>query len=77
MPPGIGTTENENSNASADDRVHLSLMPRVRWTTDIQNAVRGEPFDKLRTGPSNHERPFDKLRAKGIVLFSEKDSGGM
>ena len=27
--------------------------------------------------PSNHERPFDKLRTNGIVIFPEKDSGGM
>ncbi len=27
----------------------------------ICQSVRGEPFDKLRTGPSNHERTFDGL----------------
>ena len=36
----------------------------------MPDAVRGEPFDRLRAllriGLSNHERPFDKLRAKDV-----------
>jgi len=32
------------------------------------------PSTRLRTGPSNHERPFDRLRGNGINLFSEYKS---
>ena len=44
---------------------------------DMPDTVRSEPYDKLRTGPSdpfvvslsNHERPFDRLRVNGINTF--------
>jgi len=51
MPIAIATTKDENA---------------VVGTTDIQDSVRGESFGRLRTGLSNHEQPFDKLRANGL-----------
>ena len=41
--------------------------------TAIQDAVRGEPhYIPLVVSLSNHERLFDRLRANGLVLFSEQ-----
>ena len=43
----------------------LGIGPHLVGYVPEARESRSEPSDKLARDPSNHERPFDKLREKG------------
>jgi len=49
-------------------------LRRIIAAKQVANKLCQIPFV---VSPSNYQRPFDELRTNGIVIFPEKDSGGM
>ena len=62
--------------AISEVNAHAPVAHHRIMKIEVLHTVRGESFGKLRTCLSNHERPFDELRANGISTFPEVNEKG-